>query len=69
MKYLYEGLQILMKYFPDETSMYTKHNVLYVGGNIGEMTLEDADDLEAIPNWEYDADYTECWTYRTDTGE
>jgi hypothetical protein len=53
MKYLFEGLQILMKYWPEATDANAEHEVIYLGGEKESMSSADADTLLAIPHWHY----------------
>lgn len=64
MKYLLEGLLILIKYWPESTDGSAQHDVLYVGGEREKMSAEDVQMLLAIPCWHYN-EGCECWQFNT----
>lgn len=64
MKYLFQGLQILMKYWPESTDANAQDGELFVGGDKSQMSQEDVDALLALPYWHYHDEF-DCWYFAT----
>ena len=63
MKTVVEGLQILLKYFPDGY-VSAEHDIIYAGGDNDEVSISE-DDVKRLEElrWHYDKSLPSWYTY------
>ena len=63
MKTVTEGLQILLKYFPDG-DIAAEHDIIYAGGDNDDVSISD-EDMKRLEEfrWHYDKSLPSWYTY------